>query len=85
MGWIVQLSPIITLFPINTFGWIMVFFPIVALSETDLVASLKGLKEVASLLKSLKGSSEISNAFPSGQSTCLLIKTMVAADSNALS
>ena len=38
-----------------------------------------------SLLKSLKGSSEIKRALPSGQSTFLLIKTIVAADCNALS
>ena len=45
----------------------------------------KGLKCCANLLKSLNGSSEINNAFPIGQSTFLLIKTIVAADRKALS
>ena len=46
---------------------------------------VNGLKYDVSLLKSLKGSSLINNALPSGQSTSLLIKTMVAALFKALS
>jgi len=54
-------------------------------SEILTLAAIKGLKYFVILLKSRKGSSEINNAFPTGQSTFLLIKIVVAAEFNALS
>ena len=56
-----------------------------AVDETETLEETKGLKWRVRTLKSLKGSSDNNNAFPSGQETSLLIKIMVAADCNALS
>ena len=80
-----QLLPMVTLLPIKTLGCIIVFIPIVAESETLTVDAINGLKCLVILLKSLKGSSEINKALPSGQSTLLLIKMIVAAEFKALS
>ena len=66
-------------------GWITVPSPILAESEIAAFEAWKGLKCCVSLLKSLKGSSEINYAFPFGHSTSLLINTIVAADWRALS
>ncbi len=63
----------------------MVFFPILAEGEMEALEDTKGLKCCVNLLKSLNGSSLISKALPSGQVTSLLIRTIVAADSKALS
>ena len=65
--------------------WISVPSPIDAEAAIDDVAFSKGLKNCVSLLKSANGSSEISKALPSGQSTLLFIKTTVAAEAKALS
>ena len=73
------------MFPIKQFGCITVPSPILADEAMVLFEALKGLKWLVSLLKSLKGSSDIRSALPSGQSTSLLIKIIVAEDSKALS
>ena len=75
----------ITWFPINTLGWIIVFSPIIAELEILSFDALKGLKYVINLLKSRKGSSEINNDLPNGHSTFLLIRIVVAAEFKALS
>ena len=66
-------------------GCIIVPSPIVEESEIATFENWKGLKCFVNILKSLNGSSEINNAFPSGHATYLLISTIVAADCNALS
>ena len=66
-------------------GWIIVPSPISAESEICLFDGWNGKKYWPIFTKSRNGSSEISRAFPSGQSTSLLIKTIVALDCNALS
>ena len=75
----------VTLFPINTLGWIIVSWPITAVSEILLLEAINGLKCFVILLKSRKGSSEINKDFPSGQANFLLIKIVVAAEFRALS
>ena len=69
----------------NTLGCIIVPSPIFADSDMEDVDLIKGLKYVDNLLKSLNGSSEINNAFPSGHSTSLLIRTTEALEFRALS
>ena len=54
----------------------MVPSPIFAVGEIETFACTNGLKCRVNTLKSLKGSSEINNALPSGQSTFLFIKTI---------
>lgn len=84
-GWITQWWPIFTWFPIKTLGCMTVSFPISAVCDIFSDAFTNGLKWWVILLKSLKGSSEIKRLLPSGQSTFLLIKMVVAAEFKAFS
>lgn len=69
----------------KTLGCMIVPSPTIAVSAMLTFELIKGLKCFVILLKSRNGLSEIRSDFPSGQSTSLFIKIIVAFEFNAFS